>query len=116
MNKERYENLFSITNRAAFFSASLHNLKLKFQSECVFAYQGHFFTSSMELLAYLKMYEEQKMVVVLDDHDIPILVPTSPLEEFFTLAETTYHEASLGYLNDHAKLVEQTEELFNEDS
>lgn len=115
MEKERYEKLLSITNRSAFFSASVQNLKLKFQSDCVFAYDGHFFTASMELLGYLNLNEERQKAVVIDDHGFPVLVNLGPYKEFPKIAETTYNEATLSYFTEYENLIKKTEGIFNED-
>ena len=114
MKKERYENLMSLTNRSAFFSSSVQNLKQKFTSDCVFSHNGHFFTASMELLAYLQSNSEKQNTVVIDDHGIPVLVSLNPRNEFFIMTETTYHEATLSYYTEYEKLVKKTEEIFSD--
>jgi len=115
MKKERYEKLLSLGNRAAFFSSSVQNLKLKFKSDCVFAYDGHFFTASMELLGYLNLNEEKQKVVIIDDHGIPVLVTVGKNNEFPKIAETTYNEATLSYFAEYEKLAKKTEGIFGED-
>lgn len=98
------EHILSISNARATYHNQVKLAEAKFSEACVTGFSGGQFRITPEFLVYLKSRVdiEADRAVVLDANNLPILI--EDLVEFYTLANSIYHEALNEYYEEVQRL------------
>lgn len=83
------------------------NLKQRMNTMLTIGYSNSMFTSSLELINFVKHVIDRNVeqFVFIDDNDNPVLITT--LDDFYIKLFSAYSEALNEYYNDHEKLKKQ---------
>lgn len=102
---ERLSKALEFANYMVTLNAQKRALKEKFQNECITYDNGGTFTINKTLITFVKLLldKDQKAdIVLIDDNDLPIIIPD--LESFYESMLSQYTQAVNSYYTSYLTL------------